>query len=146
MYLVYEKNYLSYGDVDCVEETDMELFYTKEDALKEMELRKKKYIEDVDNGFTYMKEESSEDCIVFADELSKTGDERSGEFHICVTELKPNLYTNKNNIEKYVSVDKLLKEVDAMAKRGTLLAKGDVTQEDLAIQIKGIIAHIAMQE
>ena len=30
MFLVYEKNYLSYGDVDCVEKTDMKLYDTKE--------------------------------------------------------------------------------------------------------------------
>lgn len=29
MFLVYEKNYLSYGDVDCVEETDMKLYDNK---------------------------------------------------------------------------------------------------------------------
>ena len=33
MFLVYEKNYLSYGDVDCVEETDMKLYDTKEKAI-----------------------------------------------------------------------------------------------------------------
>ena len=32
MFLVYEKNYLSYGDVDCVEETDMKLYDTKENT------------------------------------------------------------------------------------------------------------------
>lgn len=46
------------------------------------------YIEDTENDFTYMENESSENCIVFADELSKTGDDREGEFHICVVELE----------------------------------------------------------
>ena len=32
MFLVYEKNYLSYGDVDCVEENDMKLYDTKENT------------------------------------------------------------------------------------------------------------------
>ena len=31
MFLVYEKNYLSYGDVDCIEETDMKLFSNKDE-------------------------------------------------------------------------------------------------------------------
>lgn len=88
MFLVYEKNYLSYGDVDCVEETDMKLYDTKEKAIIEMERRKTMYIEDTENDFTYMENESSENCIVFADELSKTGDDREGEFHICVVELE----------------------------------------------------------
>lgn len=39
-----------------------------------------------------------------------------------------------------------VKEVDSMAKRGTLLARGGVSQEDLAIQIKGIIVHVAMKD
>lgn len=88
MFLVYEKNYLSYGDVDCVEESDMKLFSTKEDAVKDIERRKTMYIDEKDNGFTYMENESSENCIVFADELSETGDDREGEFHICLVELE----------------------------------------------------------
>lgn len=87
MFLVYEKNYLNYG-VDCVEETDMKLYDTKEKAITEMERRKTMYIEDTENDFTYMENESSENCIVFADELSETGDDREGEFHICVVELE----------------------------------------------------------
>ena len=90
MFLVYEKNYLSYGDVDCIEETDMKLFSNKDNALKDMQRRKSMYIEDSDNEFTFMENESSDTCIVFADELSKNGDDRSGEFHICLVELKIN--------------------------------------------------------
>ena len=33
MYLVYEKNYLSYGDVDCVEQLDMKLSFIKTDDI-----------------------------------------------------------------------------------------------------------------
>ena len=47
-------------------------------------------------------------------------------------------------MKEYVNVKELLDEVDVMAKRGTLLARGGVTQEDLAMQIKGIIVHVAM--
>lgn len=50
------------------------------------------------------------------------------------------------SMKEYVNVKKLLEEVDAMEKRGTLLARGEVTQEDLAIQLKGIIVHISMKE
>lgn len=90
MYLVYEKNYLSYGDVDCVEENDMKLFSNKQFALAEMEQRKKMYVEDKENDFTFMENESSETCIVFADELSENRDDRTGEFHICLVKLEVN--------------------------------------------------------
>ncbi len=46
-------------------------------------------------------------------------------------------------MKEYVNVKELLEEVDAMAKRGTLLARGGVTQEDLAMQIRGLIVHVA---
>lgn len=49
-------------------------------------------------------------------------------------------------MKKYISVEELLEEVDAMAKRGTLLARSGVTQEDLAMQIRGLIVHVAMKE
>lgn len=49
-------------------------------------------------------------------------------------------------MKEHVNVKELLEEVDAMAKRGTLLARGGVTQEDLAMQIRGLIVHVAMKE
>lgn len=49
-------------------------------------------------------------------------------------------------MKEYINVKELLEEVDAMAKRGTLLARGGVTQEDLAMQIRGLIVHVAMKE
>lgn len=49
-------------------------------------------------------------------------------------------------MKEYVNVKELLEEVDTMAKRGTLLARGGVTQEDLAMQIRGLIVHVAMKE
>lgn len=49
-------------------------------------------------------------------------------------------------MKECVNVRELLEEVDAMAKRGTLLARGGVTQEDLAMQIRGIIIHVATKE
>lgn len=42
-------------------------------------------------------------------------------------------------MKEYVNVKELLEEVDAMAKRGTLLARGGVSQEDLAMQIRGLL-------
>ncbi len=48
-------------------------------------------------------------------------------------------------MKEYVNVKELFEEVDAMAKRGTLLARGGVTQEDLAMQIRGLIVHVAMK-
>lgn len=49
-------------------------------------------------------------------------------------------------MKEYVKVKELLEEVDAMANRGTLLARGGVTQEDLAMQIRGLIVHVATKE
>lgn len=49
-------------------------------------------------------------------------------------------------MKECVNIKELLEEVDAMAKRGTLLARGGVKQEDLAMQIKGLIVHVAMKE
>jgi hypothetical protein len=59
---------------------------------------------------------------------------------------KNNISRKDNIMKEYVKVKELLKEVDAMAKRGTLLARGGVTQEDLAMQIRGLIVHVAMKE
>lgn len=65
-------------------------------------------------------------------------------------ERKKQSITSKRKVGKimkeYVKVEELLKEVDAMARRGTLLARGNVTQEDLAMQIKGLIVHVASEE
>lgn len=49
-------------------------------------------------------------------------------------------------MKEYVNVKELIEEVDAMAKRGTLLVRGDLTQEDLAIRIKGLIVYVATKE
>lgn len=81
-YLVYEVNMLKYCDIDAVEEEDMSLYATAEEAYAEMARRKQMYIEDKDNGFTYMENESCDNCIVFADDLWEDGETREGEFHI----------------------------------------------------------------
>lgn len=49
-------------------------------------------------------------------------------------------------MREYVSVKELIKEVDAMAKRGTFLTGSRVKQEDLAMQISGLIFHVATKE
>lgn len=49
-------------------------------------------------------------------------------------------------MKEYIKVKEILEEVDGMAKRGSLLARGGITQEDLAMQIKGLIVHIATKE
>ncbi len=49
-------------------------------------------------------------------------------------------------MREYVSVKELIKEVDAMAKRGTFLTGSGVKQEDLAMQISGLIFHVATKE
>lgn len=90
MYLVYEKNYLPYGDIDSVNTNDMKLCSTKEAAMKEMLQRKEMYTEDKTNGFTFMENESNNNCFVFANELAANGDDRHGGFDICLAELKVN--------------------------------------------------------
>lgn len=49
-------------------------------------------------------------------------------------------------MKENIKVEELLEEVDKMAKRNTLLARSGAAQEDLAIQFKGIIIHLAMKE
>lgn len=46
--------------------------------------------------------------------------------------------------DKYVSVVDLVRTFEDMANRGSLLAGSDVSQQDLLIQIKGAILHVAM--
>lgn len=88
-YLVYEKNYLSGGDVDTVDAVDMKLWATEAAAKQDMLERKAKYCEEK-NTFTFMENESSDVCFVFADGLIPETDDRSGEFHICMQPLEEN--------------------------------------------------------
>ena len=81
MFLVYEKNYLCY-EIDCVEESEMKLWSDENKAIADMNNRKQKYIEDEENDFTFLERESSPNCFVFADGLSKDGKFRSGEYHV----------------------------------------------------------------
>ena len=91
MFLVYEKNYLGYEGVDCVEERDMKLFNNKENAISYMKQERDAYIEESkESGFTFIKNKSNNECFVFADEdeLEENGCDRAGEFHICLVELQ----------------------------------------------------------
>ncbi len=48
-------------------------------------------------------------------------------------------------MKKEVNVKKLIETFTDMANRGSLLARGVVSQEDLLIQIIGTIAEVAME-
>lgn len=45
-----------------------------------------------------------------------------------------------------VNVEKLIKTFKDMAERESLLARGNVTQQDLLIQIIGTITYVAMED
>ena len=49
----------------------------------------------------------------------------------------------KHGMRTEVNVEKLINTFRNMANRGTLLARGDVSQEDLLIQIMGAIVKVA---
>lgn len=49
-------------------------------------------------------------------------------------------------MKKEINVDKLLKNFEGMASRGTLLTGRNVAQNDLLIQIVGTIVKVAMDE
>ena len=49
-------------------------------------------------------------------------------------------------MRKEVNAQKLIKKFEDMANRGTLLARGNITQEDLLIQIVGTIVAEAISE
>lgn len=48
-------------------------------------------------------------------------------------------------MKEEIKVKELIDTFRDMAKRGTLLARGGVTQEDLFIQIEGMIVKVAME-
>lgn len=48
-------------------------------------------------------------------------------------------------MKEEIKVKELIDIFRDMAYRGTLLARGDVTQEDLLIQIEGTIIEVAMR-
>jgi len=47
-------------------------------------------------------------------------------------------------MNKKINVEKLINTFEDMANRGSLLARDDVSQEDLLIQIIGTIVKVAM--
>lgn len=52
---------------------------------------------------------------------------------------------NGGYMKEEINVKELIDTFRDMAKRGTLLARGGVTQEDLLIQIEGTIVKVAME-
>lgn len=48
-------------------------------------------------------------------------------------------------MKEEIKVKELINTFRDMAKRGTLLARGGVTQEDLLLQIEGVIVKAAME-
>lgn len=52
----------------------------------------------------------------------------------------------ENKMKEGINTEKLINTFRNMAKRGTLLARGGVTQEDLLIQIIGTIVNVAMED
>lgn len=52
----------------------------------------------------------------------------------------------ENQMKKEVSVEKLIKTFEDMANRESLLARGNISQQDLLTQIKGAIVHVAMED
>lgn len=52
---------------------------------------------------------------------------------------------NGGYMKDEIKVKELIETFRNMAKRGTLLARGGVTQEDLLIQIEGTIVKVAME-
>lgn len=49
-------------------------------------------------------------------------------------------------MEESIKIESLIKKFEDMAKRETLLARGNIIQNDLLIQIIGTIVHVAMEE
>ena len=85
------------------------------------------YIENINSTLSELKEMKNNGKII--------------QWNVCLS-----LERKVKTMKEYVNVKELLEEVDAMAKRGTLLARGGVTQEDLAMQIIGLIVHVAMKK
>lgn len=54
--------------------------------------------------------------------------------------------TEESKMSEVINTNELINTFRDMANRGTLLARGGVTQEDLLIQIIGTIAKVAMKD
>ena len=49
-------------------------------------------------------------------------------------------------MKESIKIESLIRKFEDMAKRESLLARGNITQNDLLIQIIGTIVHVAMEE
>lgn len=81
---------------------------------------------------------------VVMDALSGTPTLTTSEFADKVEKILENSGRNNMSIKEEVNVNKLIEKFTDMANRGTLLT-GEVSQEDLLIQIIGIIVKVAME-
>lgn len=87
MFLVYEVNNLTSGDVNAVEESEMKLFHTKESAISEFERRKDAY--ETDGTYTFLPEFSDENIASYAEWVSEDHEMFEGGFEIRIAELQP---------------------------------------------------------
>lgn len=55
-------------------------------------------------------------------------------------------YKKEKKMKEEVNVEKLIKRFEGMAERGSLLARGGVSQQDLLMQIIGTIVVEAMEK
>lgn len=56
------------------------------------------------------------------------------------------IFMEETIMKTEVNVEKLIKTFKDMAERESLLARGNVTQQDLLIQIIGTITYVAMED
>ena len=49
-------------------------------------------------------------------------------------------------MKESIKIETLIRKFEDIAQRETLLARGNVTQNDLLIQIIGTIVHVAMED
>lgn len=84
MFIVAEINYIE--GVDAFDPEEAKLFHSEENAKKYAEALKDQYIEE-SNDYTFMENQSSDTCYVFADRLWDDGESRDGEFRIIVSEI-----------------------------------------------------------
>ena len=56
------------------------------------------------------------------------------------------VFKEGSKMKESIKIEPLIRKFEDMAKRESLLARGNITQNDLLIQIIGTIVHVAMEE
>ena len=56
------------------------------------------------------------------------------------------VFKEGSKMKESIKIESLIRKFEDMAKRESLLARGNITQNDLLIQIIGTIVHVAMEE